>query len=224
MRSGRTVAGIDIGGNRKGNHLVIMRGREIVWNNPRRETPEQMLEKCLEFEVKAVGIDAPCQWRGNEAGRLAEKELARQRIFSFATPTRETAVASKSGFYEWMFNGERVYQAFAPHFSLFKNGGERADRVCFETFPHAIATALLKTEVASAKQKRTQRRRVLEDAGIDATSLKSIDEVDAGLCALTANFLIDERFVAYGDELGGFIVVPALDLNRVGIVNGDSVA
>jgi predicted nuclease with RNAse H fold len=176
--------------------------------NLRKETPEQMLEQCLRFEVAAVGIDAPCQWRIGEAGRQAEKALAQQRIFSFATPTRELAMASKSGFYGWMFNGERVYDAFAPHFPLFKNGGEIGGRACFETFPHAITCAFFGREVACAKQKRTQRRRILEGAGIDATSLRSIDEVDAALCALTANYLLDGKVDAYGDVLGGFIMVP----------------
>lgn len=109
MKSGRAVAGIDIGGDRKGNHLVILNGTEIVCNL-RKETPEHMLERCRQFDVAAVGIDAPCQWRIGEAGRQAEKALAQQRIFSFATPTRELAMASKSGFYGWMLNGERVYQ------------------------------------------------------------------------------------------------------------------
>ena len=114
-----------------------------------------------------------------------------------------------------MFNGERVYQAFAPHFPLFTNRGEVNGRVCFETFPHAITSALLKTEAASAKKKRTQRREVLKDAGIEAASPKSIDEVDAALCALTAHFLQEGKVVTYGGELGGFIVVPAqIDGNR----------
>jgi predicted nuclease with RNAse H fold len=207
MRSQRAVAGIDIDGERKGNHLVIMRGTQIVWNNPLRETAQQMLEKCIEFEVAAVGIDGPCQWRPRAVGRHAERLLAKQRIFSFATPTRERA--SESKFYDWMFNGERVYNGFVESFPLFKNAEELGDRVCFETFPHAITCAFFGREVASAKQKRTQRRRILEEAGIDTASLRSIDEVDAALCALTANFLLEGRFVAYGDELGGFIVVPA---------------
>ncbi|WP_429361904.1 DUF429 domain-containing protein [Paraburkholderia sp. MM5496-R1] len=107
-----------------------------------------------------------------------------------------------------MFNGERVYHAFAPHFPLFKDG-EIGRQVGFETFPHAITCALIRNAVASAKRKRTQRREILDHAGIDATSLRSIDEVDAALCALTASFLLEGRVVAYGDELGGFIIVPA---------------
>ena len=209
MRSQRTVAGIDIGGERKGNHLVILRGTEIVAKLCSAE-PQWMLTKCVEFEVAAVGIDAPCLWRVGDAGRLAEKELARRRIFSFATPTRELAMASESGFYGWMFNGERVYETFIPHFPLFTPSKERGERVCFETFPHAITSAFLGTTVASAKLKRTQRRSILQDAGIDATSLTSIDEVDAALCALAADYLLEGQFVAYGDEAGGFIVVPAI--------------
>ncbi|HEX7906911.1 MAG TPA: DUF429 domain-containing protein [Paraburkholderia sp.] len=207
MSSGLTVAGIDIGGDRKGNHLVILRGTQIVCNRS-RDTPEHMLEQCLQFEVAAVGIDAPCRWRIGEAGREAERALARQRIFSFATPTRELAMASKSGFYGWMFNGERVYETFRPHFPVFKNGGEIGGRLCFETFPHAITCAFFGREVASAKEKGTQRREILQREGAEATSLRSIDDVDAALCALTANYLLDGKVDVYGDEPGGFIVVP----------------
>lgn len=208
MKSPRAVAGIDIGGDGKGNNLVILRGVDIVCN-VRKETPEQMLEKCLQFDVAAVGIDAPCQWRTGAAGRQAERALAQQSISLFATPTRELALASKSGFYGWMFNGERIYNVFAPHFPLYTNAGTSVGPVCFETFPHAITCALLKNEAASAKQKRTQRRQVLEDAGIQTVTLRSIDEVDAALCALTANLLLEGRVVAHGDASGGFIVVPA---------------
>jgi predicted nuclease with RNAse H fold len=206
MRSLRAVAGIDIGGERKGNHLVILRGTEIIWNSLLRETPQQMLEKCIEFEVAAVGVDGPCQWRTDKTGRHAERVLAKQRIFSFATPTRERATESK--FYDWMFSAERVYNAFVERFPLFKGAQETGERICFETFPHAITCALLGRDVASAKRKQTQRRRILEDAGIETTSLRSIDKVDAALCALTANFLLEGRVVAYGDEPGGFVVVP----------------
>jgi predicted nuclease with RNAse H fold len=210
MKSRRAVAGIDIGGDKKGNHLVILRGTKIACSI-RRKTPEFMLQACVEFDVAAVGIDAPCQWRVGETGRLAERALAQQRISLFATPTREQALASQSGFYGWMFNGERIYQTFAPRFPLYASLAGHAGPVCFETFPHAITCALLKHEAASAKHKHSQRRRVLEEAGIDAASLRSIDEVDAALCALSANFLLQGKVVAHGDALGGFIVVPVSD-------------
>ncbi|NML32857.1 DUF429 domain-containing protein [Paraburkholderia antibiotica] len=210
MKPPPTVAGIDVGGERKRNHLVILRGTEIV-RNLRKATPEQMLEICREYDVTAVGVDAPCRWRSGDVGRRAEKVLAEQKIFSFATPHRERALASTSGFYGWMFNGERVYDVFAEHFALFANGGTRAGRVCFETFPHAITCAFLGTKQASAKKKGTQRREILKREGIDAASLGSIDDVDAALCALAARYLLENRVVAYGDDLGGYIVVPRPD-------------
>ena len=205
----RTVAGIDVGGDRKGNHLVILRGTELVCNLG-GATPEQMLEQCRAYEVTAVGIDAPCRWRTGAAGRVAEKALAQQRISLFATPARELALASQSGFYGWMFNGERVYDVFAAHFPLFSGGATIAGRVCFETFPHAITCAFLGVEVASAKQKGLQRRQILEREGIASAPLKSIDDVDAALCAVAARYLLEGRVDSFGDEPGGFIVVPRL--------------
>ncbi|OTP75505.1 hypothetical protein PAMC26510_13775 [Caballeronia sordidicola] len=207
MKSQKTVAGIDIGGEAKGNHLVIMQGTRIVWNNPGRETPEQMLEKCIEFDVAAVGIDAPCQWRIEETGRQAEKMLARMRISCFVTPTRERA--SQSRFYDWMFNGESVYKVFVERFPLLNDVFAIGNRVCFETFPHAITCALRGREATSAKAKNIQRRETLERAGVETRPLRNIDEVDAALCALTANFLLEGWVDVYGDSAGGFIVVPS---------------
>ena len=120
-------------------------------------------------------------------------------------------MSNASGFYGWMLSGERVYQALAPHYELFSSGEEFEGRVCFETFPHAVTCAMLGKEVALAKQKRVQRRAILQDAGVETVALRSIDAVDAALCALTANFLLEGRVHAYGDTLGGYIVVPSID-------------
>jgi len=108
-----------------------------------------------------------------------------------------------------MFNGERVYQALASTYPLLVDEGYSGVRVSFETFPHAIACTMLGRDVASARQKRTQRRQLLEWIGIDTRMLKSIDEVDAALCALTAKFLLEGKSYSYGDATGGYIWVPA---------------
>jgi predicted nuclease with RNAse H fold len=208
----RAVAGIDVGGKRKGCHLVILRGSRIICNVNSR-SPEQMLQECIASDVAVVGIDAPCLWATEDGGRLAERSLAKQRISCFATPTRERAVSNATEFYGWIFYGEQVYEAFATRYSLFTGGDNISGRVCFETFPHAVTCAMLGKEVASAKQKRVQRRQVLENAGIDAKTLKSIDSVDAALCALTAKSLLEGQVHVYGDTLGGYIVVP-LDASK----------
>ena len=201
------VAGIDIGGDKKGCHLVVLRGNEVLCNINSRD-PAQLAETCIEFDALAVGIDSPCLWGAPGAGRRAEKDLAKKRIFSFSTPTRTHAHENKSGFYGWMFNGERVYQALATTHPLLTEKRYSGGYVSFETFPHAATCAMLGTDVASAKRKRLQRRQLLEDAGIATQLLKSIDDVDAALCALTAHFLIQGKTYAYGDTEGGYIVVP----------------
>lgn len=203
-----TVAGIDIGGNRKGCHLVILRGLEVISSINSRDV-EYLVGQCKEFGPEAIGIDSPCLWGKPDGARLAERILAQRRIFSFATPTRERAEANRSGFYGWMFNGERVYQSLAGTHPLLTESRYTKGQVTFETFPHAITCAMLGVGVASAKQKRVQRRQLLEDVGIDTRPLKSIDAIDAALCAMTAGCLLQGQTEAYGDAEGGYIFVPA---------------
>lgn len=114
-----------------------------------------------------------------------------------------------------MFSGERVFQTVAPTYPLLIEGCYAGGPVSFETFPHAITCSLLGGEVASAKLKRVLRRKLLEDAGIDTTSLTSIDSVDAALCALTAQLLLRGRTRAYGDAHGGYIFVPDAGLGQI---------
>lgn len=211
MSNAAAVAGIDIGGARKGCHLVILQGREVVCV-AKSSNPEELYRTCLRHEVVAVGVDSPCRWSLDGAGRLAEKELAKEKIFCFSTPTQERALASTSGFYGWMFSGEKVFETLAPTYPLLTERRYAGGQVSFETFPHAITCSLLGREVASAKLKRVQRRKLLEDAGINTSSLTSIDAVDAALCALTAQFLLLGKTRAYGDAPGGYIFVPDADI------------
>ncbi|SOE62680.1 Predicted nuclease (RNAse H fold) [Caballeronia arationis] len=206
-RQVEAVAGIDVGGTTKGFHLVVLQGAAVrcVASSP---DARELHQRCLQFKVSVVGIDAPSQWGVEGIGRAAEREMARERISCFATPTLARASASTSGFYEWMFNGARVYEAFADTHPILKAERFTGEPVTFETFPHAIACALLGRDVASAKQKRTQRRRLLEELGLDTTELKSIDSLDAVLCAVAAQRLIQGKSRAYGDGVGGYIFVP----------------
>jgi len=205
-----TVAGIDIGEVRKGNHLVVLKGRDILCsiNHP---DPNYLVQQCHERDVSVIGIDSPCGWGLPDFGRAAEKALAKERIFCFSTPVREQAVFHQAGFYNWMLNGEKVYQGLANTHPLLTNPKYTSGKACFETFPHAIACAMLGTDVASAKLKRKQRRQILENSGINTDSLKSIDAIDAALCALTAQYLVEGKAKAYGDAECGYIFVPRLE-------------
>lgn len=201
------VAGIDVGGDRKGCNLVVLCGTDVVCSIA-GAAPESLLEHLLVHDVMAVGVDAPSVWRTGSAARQAERELAGTGITLFSTPSRAAAVASTSGFYSWMFNGERVFQALAEIYPLLATPGYAGGRVCFETFPHAITAAYLGRHVASAKLKRIQRRRILDDAGIDTSTLTSIDAIDAALCALAAQHLLAGTARAFGKAEDGFIHAP----------------
>lgn len=136
------VAGIDVGGDKKGCNLVVLQGTSILCS-VNSKAPEGLVQVCAEHDVIAVGIDSPCQWRVGNSARLAERELAREGISSFSTPTRQLALSNAKHFYGWMFSGERVYQALAPIYPLLVEKDYSGGRASFETFPHAIVCAML---------------------------------------------------------------------------------
>ena len=203
------VAGNDVGGDRKRCDLVILRGSAIVCREA-KIAPEALPALCVEHDVVAVGVDAPSRWWTGSGRRAAEQALARERISCFPTPSREQAIASTSGFFDWMFMGERVYRALADAYPLLTDARYGGGRVSFETYPYAITCAMLGKAIASAKQKRIQRRQLLERLGIDVSTLQSVDARDAALCALTAQCVIDGNAHAYGDAQGGYIRVPVV--------------
>jgi predicted RNase H-like nuclease len=60
----------------------------------------------------------------------------------------------------------------------------------------------------SAKHKRIERRQLLEEAIQTTDALTSIDEIDAALCALAAQYVHAGSFNVFGDAAEGFILVP----------------
>lgn len=203
------VAGIDVGGDRKGCNLVVLHGTDVVCSIV-AGAPESLLAHLVEHDVTAVGIDAPAVWRTGSGARQAERELAGSGISLFSTPSRADALASTSGFYGWMFNGERVFQILADAYPLLATPEYQGGRVSFETFPHAITAAFLGRHVASARLKGIQRRQILASLGIDTARLTSIDAIDAALCAVAAQNLLAGTARAFGVAADGFIHVPAI--------------
>jgi len=120
-------------------------------------------------------------------------------------------LAGKKRFYDWVFNGEKLYQQLRSHYPLF-DGEQRKGRVCFETFPHAVVCALA-GRVIRARPKASIRRNALRNRGYDCGPLPNIDFVDAALCAVAAEAFRHGRIKRFGGRSEGFIVVPALDVN-----------
>ena len=143
--------------------------------------------------------------------RSSELALKQAGIQCFATPTARQAASHSTGYYSWMLNGAKLYEALIEHYPAF-SGGRATGPVCFETFPQAIACALA-GQTVPAKQKGTVRRGLLKHVGFDCSTLLNIDEVDAALCAISAHAFVRGEFRAYGDGSDGLIVLPTSTSN-----------
>jgi predicted RNase H-like nuclease len=202
--SGRTVIGIDVGGSGKGFHAVAL--RNVQFESQELLNASEVADWCQARDPLAIAIDAPCAWASSGGSRLAERSLAvsGQSIQCFKTPTRNSAMGRP--FYDWVFNGEALYQRLFRHYQLF-DGTRQRGKFVFETFPHAVACALA-GRVIPARPKATTRRQMLREEGYDVGPLANIDFVDAALCALTAERFLLGRTRVFGNAEEGFIVVP----------------
>jgi predicted nuclease with RNAse H fold len=207
MESVPTVIGIDVGGRRKGFHAVALTGGAYAARLRTAEVQE-LAHWCRSvIGAELIAIDAPCRWSSDGRARPCERELNAAGIRCFASPTRQAALSHPSNYYGWMLQGEALYRQLEVSHPLLAALPPSAP-ACFETFPHAI-TWHLRGGNAEARQKRLQRRDLLEQAGIDTAPLTSIDWIDAALCALAAHHLGSGRPCrAYGEPATGLIVVP----------------
>jgi len=207
VSSSLIVAGVDVGGRAKGFHAVALKGGSYL-DQFTSHRPSEIGAWCRRIDAQIVGVDAPCHWSLDGRARRAERELMAQRIWCFSTPRRETADAHSKDHFRWVLNGADLFQLLQSDYQLFDGRRWKPDeRVCFETFPHAVACALA-NRVVSAKEKRRVRRAQLAILGIDLSRLTNIDLVDATLCAVTAQYLAQGNFQIYGDAATGFILTP----------------
>lgn len=199
------VAGIDVGGSRRGFHAAALQGGRYLQHLMSCDV-DAITSWCQKLGACAVGIDAPCCWSIDGRPRAAELELMAKGIWCFSTPTLRRAETHPSDYYGWMRNGARLYAAIERHWRLFDGKNSNAP-VCFETFPHAIACQLA-GNIVSKREKVRRRRELLEAIGIETELLTNVDLRDAALCALAADRLLRRQFDTYGRKDDGYIVVP----------------
>ena len=202
------VAGIDVGGARKGFHAVLLEGRRVL-DQLNTSDAEVLAQWCLRAE--RVAIDAPCGWAlAGQRSRLCERQLLAAGIHCFATPTREAALASRSNFYGWMLRGEALYAALQGHgVPIAREAKALQGRCCFESFPHGITIALSPQLEVKAALKLEQRSALLERFGVSLRGLSSIGSIDAAVCAVFAELLAEGSPVdVYGEPDGGLLVLP----------------
>jgi hypothetical protein len=78
-----------------------------------------------------------------------------------------------------------------------------------EVFPHATAVVLAGCLPPAGTTKRQWRTLVLDAQGVDTSGLRSADQVDAALAALTGIRALQGRSSALGDPREGVIVLPS---------------
>ena len=142
----------------------------------------------------AVAIDAPPRW-AVDTPRLCERELTKRGIMLFTTPTEERGAGHK--FYAWMLTGFEMFDAANGHRTL-------------ETFPHAVAVAIHGR--LPQESKRLSRLAALAAVGVDSSPLRTIDQIDAALCAYTAWCWAKGDAISVGDEFEGRITLPGVAL------------
>ncbi len=201
------VAGVDVGGPRKGFHAVALRDGAYMAHWASADALA-IAKWCQGIGARIVGVDAPCRWSTTGRARPAERSLMQERIWCFSSPTRAVAEAHPKGHFNWMRAGAELFRCLERDRPLYAGGPVADDaRLCFETFPHA-ATCALRGEVASARDKRKDRLALVTQAGINLPQRPVMDTIDAALCALVAQYLARNRVRCFGDAESGFIVVP----------------
>jgi predicted nuclease with RNAse H fold len=208
--------GIDVGGPRKGFHIVVFNGTEIMETRHCNCCPQGGGFPCLANIIRTrsapdsrltIAIDAPLYLAvGDARSRHCERSLVigNQKINCFSTPS-----SIDGPFYAWVRNGRALHgwiesQQFAINCDVI------------ETFPQAVA-CYLRGEYVSAKRKATVRREILEQF-LPKDSMKklpNIDFLDAALCAVAGYAFSIDKAKKFGREDNpedrGVIVVPSED-------------
>lgn len=203
------VAGVDVGGSRKGFHAVALNAGQYHDRFASRDA-NQVVRWCVEtIGAAVIAVDAPCRWSLTGKSRLAERELHAQGISCFFTPTRESAREHPKNNFGWVFSGQAVFAGLEKTHPLCRAVPGAGEKCCLETYPHAV-TWHLRGGSADAKQKRAQRIELLKRHVIATEKLTNNDWRDAALCALVAHRAANgDTLKAFGDAQTGQIIVPA---------------
>jgi Protein of unknown function (DUF429) len=199
--------GIDVGGRRKQLDLVVLDERREPSPILSRVDVADVERLIRELAPDVVAIDAPPDWGTNDSGsRETERQLSLLGIRSFNTPARERGLAHP--FYEWMRVGFDVFRA-AARAGFPRYDGRTVGGTAMEVFPHASETVLAGCLPPLGTHKKAWRLRVLRAQDVRVGDLRTLDQVDAALAALTGLLALELRDpFAPGVPREGLIVLP----------------
>jgi predicted nuclease with RNAse H fold len=193
------AVGVDVG-VRKGCHVVALDAAATIVANTRIAEPAALGPLLDSWRPDVVAIDSPPTWAPTgQRSRACERALLRLGIHCFFTP--DAARGEGHAFYRWMTVG---FECFA----VARGYGYEP----LEVFPHACAVTLLGTCAPPGTAKRAWRLAALEQSGVDAQSLRSIDDLDAALAAFAGVAWCRGGTSRVGHPAEGEIVLPVADL------------
>jgi predicted RNase H-like nuclease len=202
--------GVDVGADRKGLDAVALDESLEIVATGRRMTARDVGAMIEKVTPDIVAIDAPPAWGLHpNSSRRTEQEIRRFGIQSFGTPSDPKK--AESAFYDWMRAGFAVFEVAARHgFDRYRSGPPTNKAI--EVFPHASAVALAGCLPPKDARKRRWRSQILTAQGVEVDGLRSEDQVDAALAALTGLYALRRRYSALGDPKEGVIVLPVARL------------
>jgi predicted nuclease with RNAse H fold len=200
--------GIDVA-VRRGLDLVVLDGSPEPAATHRGVPLEGLRGLIEEAGANVVAIDSPPGWAGKGRSRSTEREIRHFGIQSYGTPTADRGTDHL--FYEWMRVGFEVFRIAALAGYPRYRGGP-AQGTAIEVFPHASAVVLAGCLPPRGARKAAWRAAVLRAGGVNVAGLRSLDQIDAALAALTGLRALAGRSSALGDPREGVIVLPARSL------------
>jgi predicted nuclease with RNAse H fold len=200
--------GIDVG-VRKGLDAVLLDGSPEPTATHRGVRLEDLRSLIDEAVADVIAIDSPPAWAGAGRSRGTEREIRLFGIQSYGTPTEDRG--TDHPFYEWMRVGFEVFRV-AERAGFPRYRGGPAGGTAIEVFPHASAVILAGCLPPRGARKAAWRASVLKAGGVNVDRLRSLDQIDAALAALTGLRALAGRSCALGDPREGVIVLPARTL------------
>lgn len=192
-----TIAlGIDVG--LRWLDVVALRIDRTLVADPVRCTAEDLDVVLKDLAPAIVGIDCPPEWAPPDRRRACEVALTAAGISLYSTPP---AAKREHPFYGWMHHGMAAFR-------VCEAAGYRRNETLFEVFPHATTCALLGHRPDKTQTKKVVRGGLLRGHGVADDRLRTMDQIDAALVALTGVFALEGNTKRYGDIRDGVIVVP----------------
>lgn len=179
-----------------------------------KQTVGNLQTVLLEIRPDIVAIDSPPDFGVNGRSRLAERSIMRLGIGVFATPS--DPMAQSRPFYRWIQVGREAFRATErAGFRVFRGHGPVIGHA-IEVFPFASAVCLRGSLPVGPLKRKSQRaiwrRAVLAERGVPTETLRTLDQVDAALAALTGMLALERTFMSVGSPTEGVIVLPVVQL------------